>query len=215
MLAEGKLPIDQGSNSGTTTTNPQQGQDMLQASLAMDTGNIGPKEQLERATRSGFASWALWSIAALGHILSPAALRGEDTSSRATRGPPNSGILAGRIVMQVLQIPRENMNTLASGNPTLAVRASLSSSNIAGFQLSQLHVEENIARLAWERTSTAIGAGLFRSELYVSSRETCQAVIHPKTYEALRPSLKSMSLQQLLSTLSLHRGPVPSHRRRP
>lgn len=113
--------------------------------------------------------------------------------------------------MQVLQIPRENMNTLASGNPTLAVRASLSSSNIASFQLSQLHVEENIARLAWEGTSTAIGAGLSRPELYVSSRETCQAVIHPKTYEALRPSLKSMSLQQLLSPLSLHSGAELQH----
>ena len=181
MLAEGKLPIDQSTGNGASLAGGQQVQDTLQGALGMDSGNIGPREQLERATRSGFASWVLWSILALGHILSPAALRGEDNSSRATRGQPNSVILAGRLILQIFQLPRDNQNTLASGNPTLAVRASLSGGSVAGFQLSQLFVREELARLAWERTSSAIGSGLSRPELFMSSREQCQPTVHPKT----------------------------------
>ena len=171
--------------------------DFLGTTIATENTNLGPREQFERATREGLAVWCLWSLLGVAHIVSPAALRGESTGSRATGRAPSQVALAGRKFLSRLGVGRDSQNVLSSSNPTSSLRAALGSSTNTGFQLSLLVVNEKTAESAWEKTSTAIGNGLGRPGLYMSGRQSCVPLVNIRTYFA-----KGMELIRMTSLIT-------------
>ena len=133
----------------------------------------------ERALSMGLVGYMIYTILGLAFNPSPAALRAVKGLSRATRGKLTQSLLAGKGLLKRLAFQKESQNVLPASNPSATVRVSLTATSSQAFSLSLLAVEEKFARESWTQASSAIGSGLSRPELYLSSRENSAVHVSP------------------------------------
>ena len=123
----------------------------------------------DKSHNGALSKLVTYSLVGLAHGESPAVLKGEATSSRATKGPPSRFMKEVADLSYRLNFPRDSLNVCQAANPSVAVRQVLSSGGKQSFSMAVLPMRASLCRSSWIAAEVSIGNGLARPELFISS----------------------------------------------
>ena len=196
-LIEGRVPMDQTSVKSENKPRDQK-VDALVSESNEANSNLGPRDVAERAIASGLVGFICYTIVGIAYNNSPAALRGQENISRATRGKKNQSLKTGIELVKKMDIARESQNVLPASNGTALIRISLAESTAQAFSLNLVAVVEQVAMESWARAGSSIGSGLSRPELYILSRQSPANWFSLRSYCEKRNYLQKSQVEMLL-----------------
>ena len=173
-----------------------------------ELNSLNPEQMYSRAHEGQVAKLFVHTVISLAHGESPAILKGEGGSSRATRGTPSKLTRESAELATRMSFSKDSLNVIQASNPSASIRQILSAKGKQSFSMAVLPIKEALCRMSWLAAETSIGNGLSRPELYVSSMSTRVRKVSPPVYHAYSGDLIRFAVHHLSHPSSLVDGMV-------